>query len=94
MKHFNWDQNKNTLLKETRNISFEDVIFHIQRGEILDITGSHNPEKYPDQKLFILQINEYVYYVPFIEDEKQIFLKTIIPSRKLTAKYKEDSDNE
>jgi hypothetical protein len=34
-----------------------------------------------------LEINDYVYYVPFIEDNEKIFLKTIIPSRKYTKKY-------
>lgn len=54
----------------------------------------HNPVKYPNQKIFILRINDYVYYVPFIEDEEKIFLKTIIPSRKLSAEYLEGANDE
>jgi hypothetical protein len=53
----------------------------------LDIIEHPNKAKYPDQKIFIVEVDEYVYLVPFIEDDKLIFLKTIIPSRKMTKKY-------
>ncbi len=47
-----------------------------------------NPgEKYKNQKIFIVSINDYAYLVPFVEGEKEIFLKTIIPSRKATKTY-------
>jgi hypothetical protein len=62
-------------------------VFYIQRGEIVDILEHQNQTKYPNQQYFVLNINEYIYYVPFVEDEERIFLKTIIPSRKLTKKY-------
>ncbi len=87
MKTFNWNDEKNRKLRETRNVSFEDVLFCIQNKQILDIVENPNQDKYPGQKYFILSINDYVYYVPFIENEKEIFLKTIIPSRKYTKAY-------
>ncbi len=87
MKTFNWDKEKNNLLKETRNISFEDILFYIERNEIIDIIENPNQDKYPAQKYFIISINDYVYYVPFIENRNEIFLKTIIPSRKYKKKY-------
>ena len=87
MKRFSWNQEKNVKLKRERGIGFEDVIFQINRGEVLDIVDNPNKEKYPNQRVFIMDINEYVYYVPFVEDENEIFLKTIIPSRKLKNEH-------
>ena len=51
---------------------------------MLDILDSVN---YPNQKIFVLEIDNYVYLAPFVENEDEIFLKTIIPSRKFTKKY-------
>ena len=87
MKLFDWDENKNRELRKTRNISFEDVLFLIEKGDIMDIVENPNQEKYPRQKYFLLELNNYIYYVPFAEDDEKIFLKTIIPSRKYTKKY-------
>jgi len=56
---------------------------------VLDVIKHPNPSKYPNQRLFIINIENYAYLIPFIEDEKQIFLKTIIPSRKATKQYLE-----
>lgn len=87
MKVYNWNSEKNEILKNERNISFEEVVELILEGKILDIVRHPNIEKYPNQKIFILNINDYCYLVPFVEDEEQIFLKTIIPSRKTTSQY-------
>ena len=80
---------KNELLKSTRNISFEDVILALENGYLLDDVEHPNKEKYPNQNIFIIliQIKDYVYLVPYVEDKKSIFLKTIIPSRKMNKKY-------
>ena len=90
MRHFVWNSEKNAqqLIRE-RGISFERVIFHIERDEILDVVKHPNPTKYPNQRMFILDIGNYAYLVPFVETETEIFLKTIIPSRKATRKYLE-----
>ena len=87
MKYFSWDDEKNELLKEERQISFEDIVFYIEQGFLLDVLEHPNPEKYQGQRIFVGQIDEYAYLVPFVEDEREIFLKTIIPSRKATRKY-------
>ena len=87
MKFFSWNYEKNQLLKDGRNISFEEVIFNIERGNILDIIEHPNQKKYKGQRIFIVNINDYAYLVPFVETENEIFLKTIIPSRKATANY-------
>ena len=87
MKAFSWSEEKNALLKEERQISFEEIILHIGMGFLLDVIEHPNQEKYQGQKLFVVQVENYAYLVPFIETEGSIFLKTIIPSRKATRKY-------
>jgi uncharacterized DUF497 family protein len=87
VKYFSWNEDKNRFLRAEREVSFEDVVLCIEMGFLLDILEHPNQEKYPNQKVFVVQIDEYVYLVPFVEDERQVFLKTIIPSRKATAKY-------
>ena len=87
MKQISWNNGKNLKLKRERGIAFEDALFQINSGEVLDIVDNPNRRKYPNQRVFILEINEYVYYVPFVEDENEVFLKTIIPSRKLKKEY-------
>lgn len=87
MKFYNWNPEKNELLKRERQISFEEVIFHIQNGDEVDIYDHPNQERYPKQKISVVIIEEYAYLVPYIETDTEIFLKTIIPSRKATKKY-------
>ncbi len=87
MKYFLWNEEKNELLKSERQVSFEDIVFYIEKGYLLDVLEHPDQEKYKGQKIFAVQIDEYAYLVPFIENESEIFLKTIIPSRKATKKY-------
>ena len=87
MKYFNWNEDKNKLLKDERNVTFEEVIKAISEGNLLDVIDHYNRQKYSQQRIFIVKLKEYVYLVPFIEDEEIIFFKTIIPSRKMTNKY-------
>lgn len=87
MKRYNWNQEKNEILKTERNISFEEIIFHIEKGDELDVYPHTNQVRYPNQKISVVAVNEYAYLVPYVESENEIFLKTIIPSRKATKKY-------
>jgi len=87
MKYFDWNNEKNERLKIEREISFEDVLIAIGEKKILDIIEHKNQKRYPSQKMFIINVNDYAYLVPFVEDKNKIFLKTIIPSRKATKKY-------
>ena len=87
MKYFDWNVEKNVLLKAERDVSFEDVLVSIGEGKLLDILQHPNSKKYPNQKIFVIEINHYAYLVPFAENEQTIFLKTIIPSRKATKDY-------
>ena len=94
-KYFAWDDAKNAKLKADRGIGFEDVVFHIERGDLLDILDHPNPDRYAGQRIFVVQREDYLYLVPFVEDEHTVFLKTIIPSRKATKEYLgEESDHE
>lgn len=91
MKTYFWDSQKNENLKSQRNVSFEDVLYYIANDKLLAIIEHPNQEKYKNQKIYVVNVNNYAYLVPFVETESQIFLKTIIPSRKATKKYLEDS---
>ncbi len=87
MKVFNWNSDKNQKLIVERGKSFEEVIFHIQNGALLDDIAHPNATDYASQRIFVVCIDEYVYLVPYVEDQEEIFLKTIIPSRKFTKRY-------
>lgn len=84
-KLFEWDKEKNAKLIQQRGISFEGVVSAIESGDVLDILKGRG--RYGHQKQYLVQINQYLYLVPFVEDADKIFLKTIIPSRKLTKRW-------
>jgi len=86
-KIFNWNSDKNQQLINERGVSFEDIVLNIHLGNELDIYEHPNIERYPNQKVSIIRVEDYVYLVPFVENEDEIFLKTIIPSRKATKQY-------
>ncbi|MEI6533367.1 MAG: toxin [Candidatus Roizmanbacteria bacterium] len=87
MVYYDWDKEKNKKLKIERSISFEEVIIALEVDGLID--EINNPSKnFPDQKVFVIQIFNYLYYVPFVKkSDETIFLKTIIPSRKILKKY-------
>ena len=85
MKYLNWDPEKSKLLKETRGISFEEISILIESDQILGIEV--NPGRL-NQKIYIIEIDNYAVIVPFVETEDEIFLKTAFPSRKYTKQYK------
>jgi hypothetical protein len=87
MKPYDWSDLKNTKLKVERLISFEEVQAAINEGNLLAIIDHPNPLRYGSQKFLIVDINNYAYIVPCVEDADKIFLKTIYPSRKFTKKY-------
>lgn len=87
MKPITWNSEKNVLLRTGRGVSFEDVVYHIMAGDILDTIDHPNQDRYPDQKIHVLAIEDYVYLVPFVESEEEVFLKTVFPSRKATKQY-------
>lgn len=92
LKVIKWDPEKNKKLKNdtTRQICFEDVFLALQENNFYYIDKHYNSEKYPNQKILFIEINNYIYIVPFVENDEEIFLKTIIPSRKYTKKFLKD----
>jgi uncharacterized DUF497 family protein len=88
VKPFAWDGEKNLWLKRERGVSFEEVLFHIKAGDLLEVLDHPNPSRYPGQMIYVVLIDGYVYLVPFVESDDEIFLKTIIPSRKATRLFK------
>jgi len=87
MKPINWNSTKNQQLVAQRGISFEDVVFYMQQGRLLDDIEHPNSDKYPKQRIFVINVDGYVHLVPYVEDQQEIFLKTVIPSRKATKQY-------
>lgn len=87
MLYFDWDEEKNQKLKEEREISFQEIVDAINSGGFLEIIDNPNQEKYPNQKIMNIKIDNYVYMVPFVINGEKFFLKTIFPSRKATKKY-------
>lgn len=87
MAPYRWDVSKNNQLVRERGVSFEEVLAAIEQGGLLDILDHPNKERYSHQKIFVVEIRGYAYIVPFVDQGDELFLKTIIPSRKLTQKY-------
>ena len=94
MKQYDWNQEKNEWLRMDRGISFENILYHLDNDGLLDTIEHPNKERYPNQRIFIVKVEGYVHLVPFVETEDTIFLKTIIPSRKMTKLYLGDYKNE
>ena len=82
-----WNNEKNEKLKEERDICFEDVERLILDGKLLDVKPHFNTKKYPDQKIMSVKLKGYIHYVPFVINYDTLFLKSIIPSRKLNKTY-------
>jgi uncharacterized DUF497 family protein len=87
MKVYAWSSEKNETLMNERGISFEEIVLNIQIGNEVDIYDHPNQERYPGQRISVVIVEDYAYLVPYIETEGEIFLKTIIPSRKATREY-------
>jgi len=87
MKPFRWSPEKNEALTADRGVSFENIVVAIESGGLLDVLTHPNQAKYPRQRILVVAGDNYVYLVPFAEEEDYFFLKTIIPSRKATRDY-------
>jgi uncharacterized DUF497 family protein len=87
VSEFDWNEEKSRTLELTRGICFEEVLVHIQNGGVLDIIVHPNQGKYPGQKIIVIDIDGYVWLVPYVKTGRVRFLKTIIPSRKATREY-------
>jgi len=86
----NFNVEKNQLLKESRGICFDDVINALERHMLVGNVGHPKQSKYPNQALFLIEIEAYIYVVPYVinKEKKEIYLKTVFPSRKYTKLYR------
>ena len=89
---YDWNPEKNEWLKKERNISFEQIIFHLSRGDVWKIADHPDHVNYSGQRIYFVIVERYIYLVPHVIEEDYIFLKTIIPSRKATRMYKDEQE--
>ncbi len=90
---FEWNPDKNKLLKEERDISFEQIVYHLSQGDIWKIADHSDQQNYPGQKIYFVIVENYIYLVPHVIEKEYMFLKTIIPSRKATKKFLKEQEN-
>ncbi len=88
---FRWNEDKSNILKAQRGFGFEDAVEQISKNGVLDHYKHPNQTQYPNQYIFVILLGGYVHYVPYVKDGDDIFLKNIIPSRKLHKKYIKES---
>ena len=89
---FEWDSQKNEWLKKERDISFEQVIFHLLRGDLWKIADHPDQKRYAGQEIYFVIVEDYIWMVPHVREQDHIFLKTIIPSRKATKDYEREKE--
>ena len=77
-----------------RGISFEEVLSSVEQGGLLRTLQHPNKSKFPKQRIWVVKVRGYAHLVPFVESETEIFLKTIIPSRKATKQFIGEVDDE
>lgn len=87
MAEYEWDSAKNLLLRQTRGVGFEDIVAAIESGAVIDDASHFNPVRYPEQRILVIDLNSYVYLVPYeVRHQKMRFI-TIFPSRKQLRNY-------
>ena len=82
-----WDDAKNAWLKETRGISFDDVVAEIRAGRVLVDEPHPNRQRYPHQRIVVVVLKDYVHIVPYVPDGHRMFLKTLYPSRAYQRRF-------
>ncbi len=89
---YEWNPEKNEILKRERNISFEQIVFHLSQGDIWKTSDHPNQKLYPGQKLYFVNVEGYIHIVPHVVEDEYVFLKTIIPSRKATRDFEKEGE--
>ena len=93
MKKINWNNEKDKKLREERGIGFDDIVIIIIEKRYVEII-ENSSRNFQNQKMYVIDFHNYIYLVPFVETENEIFLKTIIPNRKATKFYLGGKENE
>jgi uncharacterized DUF497 family protein len=81
-----FDPEKNARLIQERGIGFDEIIALIEGGKLIRVLEHPDKTKYPNQLLYEIDVDGYVYVVPVVKQGGVMFLKTIYPSRKATRK--------
>ncbi len=89
---YEWNSGKNEALKRERNISFEQIVFHLSRGDVWKTADHPNQKQYPGQKLYFVNVDDYIHIVPHLVADECVFLKTIISSRKATRDFMKEGE--
>ena len=89
---YEWNPEKNEILKKERDISFERIVFHLSQGDVWKTADHPNQKQYPGQKLYFVSVEGYIYVVPHVVEADYVFLKTIIPSRKAPRDYLKEGE--
>lgn len=87
MVQYDYNKEKDRLVRLRHGVSFKDIIQEIKRKRVLKRISHPNKTKYSNQKLYIIEIKGYAIVVPHVEQGDTIFLKTLFPSRKYTKKF-------
>jgi uncharacterized DUF497 family protein len=93
VKRIEWNEDKNKQLQAERNLSFEAIVVAIEQGKLIDIVPNPNSQR-AHQNVLIVEIDDYLVLVPFVEDEEKIFLKTAFRSRKIMRNHQRRLQNE
>ena len=93
-KPIRWSAEKNIKLMQERGVSFEEILSSIEQGGLLTTVNHPDQRKYPNQKIWVVKVRAYAHLVPLVETEEEIFLKTIMPSRKATRQFLGAVDDE
>jgi len=92
-KPINFNEEKDLKLQQERGISFSNIIEAIDNGLLVDDIKHPNSNKYQNQRIFTVCINSYIYLVPYVETNTDIFLKTVIPNRKANKRYRKECED-
>ena len=93
-KPVRWNPDKNIELMLERGVSFEEILSSIEQGGLLTVLDHPNQRKYPNQRIWVVKFSGYAHLVPLVESDDEIFLKTIMPSRKATKLYLSEVSDE
>jgi hypothetical protein len=76
-----WSSEKSEELKLIRGLSFEEIL----QAELIGVTV-HSSRA--NQMLIFFKFNDYIWVVPCVVGEEDVFLKTLFPSRKHTRLWR------
>jgi hypothetical protein len=91
---FDWDPDKNDWLRRNRNITFEEIALLLASGLVWKVTKHLNTKKFPNQHVFLVPVNDYIYFVPSVIEGDVIFLKTAFLHRQSTKMYLEEKQKD